>query len=117
MRINYSYHYQDFPGADWLTSISMLIGKLTSAPWVVFYTLIIYVILGNADLAINKGFFSVITLFLVPLLVYFILRFLRTQAGKILNKKYVAKLNALKETNPAEYYQIMLELQKRQSGK
>ena len=120
MRINYTYQYQDFPGAPWLTGISKFVGKLTASPlWYIFVSLIVGSLLDRVwpYFGIDSGFFALVSLVLGFVLVYFIHKFIRTKCGEILQKRYIAKVNALKDTDPAKYYEIMMELQKRQTGR
>lgn len=120
MRINYTYQYQDFPGAPGLTGISKFIGKLTASP--LWYFFVSVIMSGLVDklwpyLGMESDFLIFVSFVLGFVLVYFIHKFIRTKCGELLQKKYIAKVNALKDTNPAKYYEIMMELQKRQSGR
>lgn len=120
MRINYTYQYQDFPGAPGLTGISKFIGKLTSSPlWFIIFSVLMMAMFGNimAEYDIDSGIFALVGFVISPVLVFFIQRFISTKSTEILQKRYIAKVNALKDTNPAKYYEIMMELQKRQSGR
>ena len=120
MRINYTYQYQDFPGAPGLTCISSFIGKLTASPlWYIFVSVLVYCgldrILNYFD--IDNAYFLILSFAFSFTLVYHVHKFIRNKCAQILQKRYIVKVNALKDSNPAKYYEIMVGLQKRQNGK
>ena len=116
---SYNYQYQDFPGAPELTKKSRIVGSLTAMPGYVLFGMVCVCCVGVIVTGIGlKGTIaSLITLASPFLILPPVFKKVRENYNEKLHQKYIAKLNVMRDTNPAQYMQIVQELQRRQNAK
>ena len=111
----WKYEYKVFDGAPELTQKSKTVGNLTAWPFYVFGSILFVgpIIMGLLTaVGLDEGAATVIGMVGGALLLRYLLRKLRDNTNAKLQQKYIAKLNVLRDTDPAEYMRIVQNLQR-----
>ena len=111
-----NYEYKNFEGAPELTMKSKRVGYLSCWPfWLVIGGLlfgsIFSVMLINIGITDNLA--TIIGIAGAAAISRSVLKSWRDKTNEKLQQQYIAKLNVLKDINPAEYYRIVQNLQSR----
>ena len=109
-----NYEYKNFPGAPELTKKSKTVGYLSCWPfWLLCGGLFLGAIVSAMliNIGISEDMATPIGIVGAAALSRYLLKSWRDKTNEKLQQQYIAKLNVLKDTNPAEYYQIVQSLQ------
>lgn len=113
----WTYEYKNFEGAPELTRKSKTVGNLSSWPmWLLCGGLFLGSIFSAllTSIGISEDPAMIIGIVGAAALSRSVLKSWRNKTNEKLQQQYIAKLNVMRDTNPAEYYRIIQVLQSKQ---